>query len=265
MSLEIEQKTIGYMPFFYQRFAWSTRGWPAEATLAYLYLLCEQYSSGGLNPKPEVLDGIAPGTSKHWDLIGPKFFAGPDGLLRNIRCEEIRIKAMKKQDNKSELARLAALSRWNKGNANAMPTQCERNADAMQNDAIQSTKHKAQSQSQSNSETHTLNGSAVEPASLNDSAHTRTKREPLPPGALERLWSLFPRKVGKGKALALLERAIRDFAAEEEFPMDDACEVFREHIDRMAHQYRSTEPQYIPHPATWLAQRRYLDPIPEAR
>lgn len=86
----------------------------------------------------------------------------------------------------------------------------------------------------------------------------------MPPGALERLWALFPRKVGKAKALAMLERAIRDYATEWELDaLDDAVEVMRERIDAMARQYRTTEPKFIPHPATWLGQGRYLDPAPE--
>ena len=101
----------------------------------------------------------------------------------------------------------------------------------------------------------------AEPASDN-----RKRKLPIPDGALERLWNLFPRKVGKGRAMKLLEQAIRAYADEWELPeMDSAVEVFREHIARMADQYRNKEQQYIPHPATWISQQRYLDPVPEAR
>lgn len=258
MSLQPESGALGFMPFYYQRFAWSTRGWPSEAALAYLFLLCEQYSNGGLNPDPQVLEEIAPGTVAHWERIRRKFIQGPDGLLRNPRCEEIRAKSLAAGDRKRQQARNAAAKRW----------QCGSNAPAMQNDA---NDNESESDSESeigndieNKETHSLNGSAVEPASVNDSAHIRTKRLPMPPGALERLWALFPRKVGKAKALALLERAIRDYATEWELDaLDDAVEVMRERIDAMARQYRTTEPKFIPHPATWLGQGRYLDPIPE--
>jgi hypothetical protein len=245
------------MPFYYQRFAWSTRGWPAEAALAYLFLLCEQYSNGGLNADPAVLDEIAPGTIAHWDRIKRKFTVGPDGLLRNIRCEEIRAKSLAAGDRKRQQARNAAAMRWHSGS----------NAGAMQNDANDNDNdndNEIESDSESK-ETNTLNGCAVEPVSVkSETDQIRTKRKPMPLGALERLWSLFPRKVGKKKSLVFLERAIRDYAEEWELDgLDDAVEVMRERIDAMAKQYRTTEQQFIPHPATWLGQGRYLDPMPE--
>ena len=73
---------------------------------------------------------------------------------------------------------------------------------------------------QSDQRTHLLNG-AVERASVSVNGETGRRKPPLPEGSLERLWSLFPRKVGKAKALNLLERAIRDFAREEEFELDE--------------------------------------------
>lgn len=259
MSLQPDGGALGFMPFYYQRFAWSTRGWPAEAALAYLFLLCEQYSNGGLNADPAVLDEIAPGTLAHWDRIKRKFTVGPDGLLRNIRCEEIRAKSLAAGDRKRQQARNAAAMRWHSGsNAGAM-----RN-DANDNESDNESDNEIGSDSESK-ETHTLNGSAVEPVSVqSETDQIRTKRLAMPAGALERLWNMFPRKVGKKKALVLLERAIREYATEWELDaLDDAVEVFREHIERFSKASRNVEPTYIPHPATWLAQGRYLDPIPE--
>jgi uncharacterized protein YdaU (DUF1376 family) len=252
MSLQPEG-ALGFMPFYYQRFAWSTRGWPADAAMAYLFLLCEQYSNGGLNPDPQVLEEIAPGTVAHWDRIKRKFTQGPDGLLRNIRCEEIRSRSLAAGDRKRQQARNAAAMRWHSGsNAGAM-----RN-DANDNDNESDTDSEIGNESESG-QTHSLG--VAEPASDN-----RKRKLPIPDGALERLWNLFPRKVGKGRAMKLLEQAIRAYADEWELPeMDSAVEVFREHIARMAEQYRNKEQQYIPHPATWLSQQRYLDPVPEAR
>jgi len=260
VSLQPESGAMGFMPFYYQRFAWSTRGWPPEAALAYLYLLCEQYSNGGLNPDPNVLEEIAPGTVAHWERIKRKFAVGPDGLLRNIRCEEIRSRSLAAGDRKRSQAQRAAASRWNaRSNARAMPEQCTSNAAAMQNDAIENDIESDIETDSENNQTHTLG--VAEPASDN-----RKRKLPMPAGALERLWGLFPRKVGKARALTLLEKAIRSYADEWELDaLDDAVEVMRERIDAMARQYRTTEPQYIPHPATWLGQGRYLDPQPEAR
>jgi uncharacterized protein YdaU (DUF1376 family) len=248
-----------WMPFWGTDFMAATLGWSASERGAYMILLWAAWEGDGLPSDPERLFRLDPDIRPAWHLLEDKFPVHDDGRRRNPRQERERDEMRQSGKRNADRAKKAASARWD------APSNAPSNASAMLERCHTQTQTQTQSLSEAQPNRDTLNGSAVEPASVNDSAHIRTKREPLPQGALERLWSLFPRKVGKGKALALLERAIRDFAAEEEFPMDDACEVFREHIDRMAHQYRSTEPQYIPHPATWLAQRRYLDPIPEAR
>jgi hypothetical protein len=257
VSLQPDGGALGFMPFYYQRFAWSTRGWPAEAALAYLFLLCEQYSNGGLNADPAVLDEIAPGTLAHWDRIKRKFTVGPDGLLRNIRCEEIRAKSLAAGDRKRQQARNAAAMRWHSGS----------NAGAMRNDANDNESDNEIESDSEKKETHTLNGSAVEPVSVQvETDQIRTKRKPMPPGALERLWSLFPRKVGKKRALVLLEKSIREYADEWELDaLDDAVEVMRERIHAFSQASRKTEPKFIAHPSTWLAQGRYLDPVTQEK
>ena len=258
-----KHKTLGYMPFFFQRFAWSTRGWPAEAALAYLYLLCEQYTGGGLNANQDVLNSIAPGTSKHWDLIKPKFKMCEDGLIRNIRCEEIRINAICRDDKKSELARLAAMARWHPEqcgrNADAMPMQCGRIADALQNDAIDSD---SDSQSDSKSEftelKHTLIGFAAE----QESSQPRKKpASSISDDDCETVWQIFPRRVGKKKAFILIRKAAAELA--DIYDQDDPAAgilVLCERVQKFADDSRNADPKFIAHPTTWLQQGRYLDP-----
>ena len=255
MSVQTESGAMGFMPFYYQRFAWSTRGWPAEAALAYLYLLCEQYSNGGLNADPQVLEEIAPGTVAHWDRIKRKFLLGPDGLLRNPRCEEIRAKSLAAGDRKRKQARNAAAMRWHSG----------RNAAAMQNDAIENeSDNESESEIGTESESKvrdTLNGSAVEPVSPSDDPRPN-RRATIPQAALDALWQRFPRKVGRKKAMTLLDKAVREVM--EDFEHDephDALIWMEERIDALAKQHKLTDPKFIPHPATWLQQGRYLDPV----
>jgi uncharacterized protein YdaU (DUF1376 family) len=260
---------MGFMPFYYQRFAWSTRGWPAEAALAYIYLLCEQYAAGSLDPDPNRLEEIAPGTVANWDRIGRKFTVGPDGRLRNQRCEDIRERSIAEGDRRRQQGRNAAARRWQStSNPSAMPRQCSSNAPAMPNDANDNdndNENEIDNENQNEiNQTHLLNGDAVERDSVSGNNERGRRRLRMPDGALDRLWNLFPRRVGKARTLALLDRAIREYATEQDLDdLDDAVEVFREHIVRMAHQYRSTEQQFIPHPATWMQQKRYLDPVSE--
>lgn len=253
MSLQPEG-ALGFMPFYYQRFAWSTRGWPADAAMAYLFLLCEQYSNGGLNPDPHVLEEIAPGTVAHWDRIKRKFTHGPDGLLRNIRCEEIRSRSLAAGDRKRQQARNAAAMRWHSGS----------NARAMQNDANDNDNDN-DNESEIGNESESvnsilLNGVAVEPdSSVNDPKPNR--RATIPQAALDALWIKFPRKVGRKKAMALLDKGVREIMEDiEHDEPTDALIYMGERIDALAHKHRTTDPKFIPHPATWLSQGRYLDP-----
>jgi uncharacterized protein YdaU (DUF1376 family) len=258
MSLQPE-RALGFMPFYYQRFAWSTRGWPADAAMAYLFLLCEQYSNGGLNPDPQVLEEIAPGTVAHWDRIKRKFTQGPDGLLRNIRCEEIRSRSLAAGDRKRQQARNAAAMRWHSG-SNARAMQNDANDNDNDNDNESDTDSEIGNESESVNPI-SLNGFAVEPdSSIGD---TKPNRRPtIPQAALDALWLKFPRKVGKKKAMALLDNGVREIMEDiEHDEPTDALIYMGERIDALAHKHRTTDPKFIPHPATWLSQGRYLDPV----
>lgn len=82
----------------------------------------------------------------------------------------------------------------------------------------------------------------------------------MPDGALDKIWELFPKRVGKKTALALLDKAIRDYAKEWELDdLTDAAEWMRERVEEMSRRYDGTDEKYIPHPSTWLRQGRYLD------
>ena len=109
---DITTHAIGYMPFWFQRFRWSTSGWPAEAALAYLYLLCEQYSNGSLPVDPNQLDEIAPGTLAHWQRIERKFPVCEDGRRRNARCNEMYEQRISTVTRRSAASSKANAQRW---------------------------------------------------------------------------------------------------------------------------------------------------------
>jgi uncharacterized protein YdaU (DUF1376 family) len=249
---------MAFMPFYFERFCWTTRGWPTEARWAYLILLCEQYTTGHLPADPKVLERLSPGTVEHWELIEPKIPICEDGYRRNDRCSEHREKSLGIANRRREAARIAALAKHSR-----MPHACETDASRRVSGSGSGSGSESGIGSEIN-RTHLLNGDAVERGSVSGNSETGRRRLRMPDGALDRLWNLFPRRVGKARTLALLDRAIREYATEQDHDdLEDAVEVFREHIVRMAHQYRSTEQQYIPHPATWIHQKRYLDPVPE--
>jgi len=41
----------------------------------------------------------------------------------------------------------------------------------------------------------------------------------------------------------------------------DALIWMQERIDALAKEHKTTDPKFVPHPATWLGQGRYLDPV----
>ena len=246
-----------WMPFWGTDFMAATLGWSASERGAYMILLWAAWEGDGLPGEPERLFRIDPDIRAAWHLLEDKFPLHTDGKRRNQRQERERAEMREQGKRNADKAKRAAAARWDAtsnapSNAHAMLGSCQ-------------TQTHTQTQSLSETErTNTLNGSAVEPVSVQ--AESRQKRLPMPAGALERLWLMFPRKVGKKKALVLLEKSIREYADEWELDaLDDAVEVMRERIHAFAQASRTTEPKFIPHPATWLAQGRYLDPMETRR
>lgn len=66
----------------------------------------------------------------------------------------------------------------------------------------------------------------------------------------EQFWQAYPRKVGKRAAELAFARALRRT-------------TFEHIMDALRHAQWSSDPQYIPHPTTWLNQGRYDDEPPE--
>jgi hypothetical protein len=260
MSLQPERAkaqpdgVMAFMPFYFERFCWTTRGWPTEARWAYLILLCEQYTTGFLPADPKVLERLSPGTVEHWELIQPKIPICEDGYRRNDRCSEHREKSLGIANRRREAARIAALAKHGR-----MPYACE--TDASRRVSGSGSGSESGIESESDSESHSLNGGAVERVSVADETKAG-RRTTIPQAALDALWEKFPRKVGKKRAMALLDKGIREIMADFEHEhSEDAVIYMGERIDEMARKHRTTDPQFIPHPATWLGQGRYLDPV----
>lgn len=247
------------MPFWGTDFMASTLGWSASERGAYMILLWAAWEGDGLPAEPERLFRLDPDIRPAWHLLEDKFPVAADGRRRNQRQERERNEMREQGRRNADKAQRAAAARWN------ATSNAPSNAHAMLGSCHTQTQTHTHTQSLSETETkrNTLTAEGGEPVSvLVETDHKRTKRQAMPSGALERLWATFPRKVGKRKALALLERAIRDYATEWELDdMADAVEWMRERIAAMAKQYAKTEPAYIPHPATWIGQGRYLDPV----
>tara|TARA_R110000868_G_scaffold1832_4_gene14449 strand:+ start:225 stop:1262 length:1038 start_codon:yes stop_codon:yes gene_type:complete len=107
---------------------------------------------------------------------------------------------------------------------------------------------------------HTLNGVAVEP----ECDRKRKPSSSISDQDCERVWELFPRKVGKKKAFALIRKVATEIAYSDEYDQDEpsaGIEVLCERVRLFAKECQLKDPQYIAHPCTWLNGGRYLDPI----
>jgi uncharacterized protein YdaU (DUF1376 family) len=261
MSLQPERSEgtpLAFLKFYGSDFLNATASWTMEERGIYLTLLWYAWVNGGLPGDIDRIDRMAPGAKACWAVLEGKFPISPDGMRRNPRQERDRAIMRDRSDSAAERGRKGAAQRWHShGNSHPVAMQQPSNRDGY-GMASQRSEFRDQSSEIRPSEsekTHTLGGAEHVP----DNSRPKIR---MPDGALDRLWALFPRKVGKRKALALLEKEIRAYADEWELPdLTDAVEVFREHIVRMATKYRNTEERFIPHPATWLSQGRYLDPV----
>ena len=72
----------------------------------------------------------------------------------------------------------------------------------------------------------------------------------------EQFWAIYPKKQGKGDALKVWKRLKPDKALFEQI-----LESVKAHASRNP-QWKRDGGQYIPNPATWLRQTRWLDEIP---
>jgi len=97
------------MPWFPRDFLAATRGWPLIARAIYRELLDAQWDQGGLPTDPAELRALVGATPAEWRAGWPrvksKFVEGPDGLLRNLRLEEHRRKAIQIAHKRAEVGR----------------------------------------------------------------------------------------------------------------------------------------------------------------
>ena len=69
----------------------------------------------------------------------------------------------------------------------------------------------------------------------------------------EVFWKVYPRKVGKGDARK------KYILARKKIELDALISA----VERYAETAKDVDPQYIPHPATWLSKERFFDEIPQ--
>jgi uncharacterized protein YdaU (DUF1376 family) len=190
-------------------------------TMAYLRLIWMYYDTE--QPLPADSKKLAFKIGSNPDsvqMILDTFFIKDEEVYRHKRCDKV----LNEIYNKSEQARLAAKSRWNK-NASAMQVQCDGNADALKN-----------------------NADALKIDATHNPIPNTHNKEYI--DRFDIFWKQYPRKVAKPNAQKAWNK----------IKPDDV--VFKKMLDAINQQgLSSKEIQFVPHPATWLNAQRWEDEI----
>lgn len=120
--------------FYASDFLVDTMLWPEAEVGAWIKILSFLWVNGP--QKQEDLYGLTPSAENVLSRVSDKLIKLEDGKISSKKLEEIRLQ----HTNKSQKAAASANKRWKKKDANAMLSECERNANA----------------SESHNETHTI-------------------------------------------------------------------------------------------------------------
>jgi uncharacterized protein YdaU (DUF1376 family) len=214
----------------------------------YTRLLDVYYTREGEIPETDVARLVGARTKEEKAALATvlaEFFELRIGGYGQARCD----REIERLHDKRRKASASASARWQKSerNANAsethMRTNSERNANAMQE---------------------TCEGNARAPVPRHQTPDTNTPPNPrkrgnvheFPPG-FDRFWLAYPKKVGKDAAARAFAKRKPDAA------LVDAMVAAVER-QRVSDQWRKDGGQFIPNPATWLNEGRWLDEQPES-
>lgn len=78
---------------------------------------------------------------------------------------------------------------------------------------------------------------------------------------IEAIYHAYPRKIGRGKALTAIRKALT------KIEFESLLTAVQAYASNVAHKLRTDEERFIPHPSTWMNGERWADgpPVPEKR
>lgn len=200
-----------------------------EAEGAYIRLLAYSWQDGSIPADVEQLGRMCKCSPKKmavlWDSYIRDCFrpleTNPDRLV-NERLEEVRQKLLAFKTGRSEAGKKGAAQTWkDHGSANGKP-----------------------------------NGSAIVEPIANDGSPFSSLQSPKKeyPEDFEVFWDMYPRKVGKGKALKSWKKVK---------PSRVLVQIIFEAIEKqkLSRDWMKENGQFIPYPATWLNEKRWDDEV----
>ena len=120
---------------------------------------------------------------------------------------------------------------------------------------VANANNKNQNQNQNQSQNQIQNQSQSQNQNQKQSKKTNKEKAQEREVRFERFWAVYPRKAAKAAARRAFDRINPDEALME--IMTTAIEKWKK-----TEQWNDNDGQYIPHPATWLNQRRWEDELP---
>jgi len=214
--------------FYADDFIGGTQILNTEEIGAYILLLCHQWSTGSI-PNDDVLIRRIIKTTQAFDLALVKSkFTLVDGVLKNERLEQERGKQEAFRDKQAINGRLGGRPK---------------------NPSLSQTYPKLKP-----SVSVSVSGSALStPLPPEGGMESATKLKPRPrrenKEGFDLFWRAYPRRIGKGAAEQAFQRA--------EVDVNVMIAALESHVS--SEDWTKDGGAFIPHPATWLNQRRWED------
>lgn len=213
--------------YYFRNFMAATQTWEDAEVGAYQRALNCQADQWSLS-EPDLRKIL----NTSWDRVSPKFKKDDNGRFFNQRLRD----EMKKRENFSKFQSEKAAKRWNKTDKPLSGKKVKRNAGGVPGDMPNRCTRVA------NANIYNNNNNINNNISLNQNGSN----------AFERFWKMYPRKVGKGKAEAAWKKIKRPYETLNKILVALSWQKATE-------QWTDQNGRYIPHPATYLNQRRWED------
>ena len=108
----MSKRAKAWMPLYVSDFLVATLGWDAGAVGHYIRLLLVQWDRGSLPADTSAWESLTLGVGEHLIQLEEKFPICPDGLRRNVRLEEERVKAQEVYMKRVNAGVKGAEKRW---------------------------------------------------------------------------------------------------------------------------------------------------------
>jgi uncharacterized protein YdaU (DUF1376 family) len=220
-----------YIPIYWDDLVGGTLDFGADEFGAYMLLLGHQWTRGGIDPSPQVVERISRCEYRKLSRVIEKFNLCPDGMLRNKRMECVRNERIAYVQTRSKSAK----ARWCKVHTDMRTHVHTDMRSGMRKEDIPSPSPSPSLLAHPNEETIAHRG-------VSDDGFAA-------------FWKAYPKRVGKEAALKAWKRAKKP-----------SVEIIIAKLNTLkaSDQWRKDGGQFIPHPATWINRGGWDDECGQA-